>query len=295
VSNLDRTVEFYKTVFGFEVYGDVGRPLVNSAMSKLTATPDALYRQAVLKIPFTGLVLRLIEFSGVDRTPVKASLTDPGQIALRLYVGDMDAALVSLQRAKAEILVGAPPAARPGAARGPATAPPTPSLIVTRDPDGYFIEIEHGVGAPPSNVGAAAITVLNAHVVMTTVDTDKKMAFYHGLLGMDVPAGSWEKMPAGRPGEVRKSTSKDFGGANRVVELCEYRNTGPSKPVSGQLKDPGVAMVSFMIRDLDDALKAVKEANLPIVSADGAAITVARLSRIIVRDPDGTYVELVQE
>jgi catechol 2,3-dioxygenase-like lactoylglutathione lyase family enzyme len=248
-------------------------------------------------------VFRLVEFTGVERTAVKGSLTDPGQVALRLYVGDMDAALTNLQKAKAEILVPAPPAsARPAAGRGgktataaPAAPSSTPTLIVARDPDGYLIEIEHGEGEPPSNVGAGATSVMNAHVVLSTADTNKKLAFYGGLLGIDVAPGAWSPMRSGGAGEIRQSTSKDFGGANRVVELCEYRNAGPSTPVKGRVQDPGVGMISFVIRDMEDSLKAIKEANLPIVTTDGAAITIAQLSRIVVRDPDGVYVELVQE
>jgi catechol 2,3-dioxygenase-like lactoylglutathione lyase family enzyme len=268
-------------------------------MSKLMAIPGSFYRQAAMRIPHTGLVFRLMEFSGVDRTPLKSSLIDPGQVALRLYVGDMDAALASLQRAKADIVFPAPPAApRPGAARGKApaaaAAPATSTLIVARDPDGYFIEVERGEGEPPTNVGAGAAAVLNAHVVMPTADTDKKLAFYRGLLGMDLAPAAWAKMPTGA-GEIRQSTSKDLGGANRVVELCEYRNAGASAPVKARLQDPGMGMVSFIIRDMDDTLKAVKAANLEIVTTEGAPVTIARLPRIVVRDPDGVFVELVQE
>lgn len=295
VEDLDRTVEFYKAVFGFIPFAANGRPLLNSAMSKLTDTPGATYRQAVLRLPYTGVVLRLMEFTGVERTTVKGGLTDSGQVGLRLFVGDMDAALVALQKAKAEILVPAPaPAGRRGAGRAGAAATTSPALIVARDPDGYWLQIEHGEGEPPSNIGAAAVSVLNTRVILVTADTDKKMAFYKDLLGMDLSAGTWRKMPAG-PGEIRQSISKDFGGANRTIELCEYRNAGPSAPVKGRLQDAGTTMVSFIVRDLDDTLKALKDASLPIVSTNGESVTLAKLQRIIVRDPDGTYVELVQE
>jgi catechol 2,3-dioxygenase-like lactoylglutathione lyase family enzyme len=289
VADLNRTVAFYREVFGFDLIGGVavGRPLVNSAMEKLTNTAGAKYRQASLRLPNTGLVLRLMEFSEIEHAAVpKSRFTDPGQTILRFFVsdGDMDAALANLRRAGAEIVVGGGPVARGGVL----------SLIVARDPDGYLLEVGRGQGAQATNTGAGASPVLDVHVVLTTADTDKKLAFYGGVLGFEVPAGTWTKMPTGT-GEIRRSTSREAGGANRIFEICEYRNVGTSAPVQSRLQDPSTGLVSFIVRDLPDTLKPVKEAKLPVVTAGGEPVTLANLQRIVIRDPDGAAVELIQE
>jgi catechol 2,3-dioxygenase-like lactoylglutathione lyase family enzyme len=287
VSDLDRTVAFYRSVFGFDLFGvAVGRPLVNSTMEKLMNTPGAKYRQAALRFPNTGLVFRLMEFSGIERAAQKPRPTDPGQTILRLFVsdGDMEAALANLRRAGADILAGGTPASHGGAL----------SPIVARDPDGYVLEITRGQGAQATNTGAGVSPVVDAHVVLTTADTEKKLAFYRGVLGIDVPSGTWTRTPTGT-GEVRRSTSREVGGANRVFEICEYRNVGPSTPVQSRLQDPSTGMVSFIVKDLADALKPMHDANLSIVTAGSTPVSLAKLQRIVVRDPDGVHVELIQE
>src|SRR5262245_25326428 len=99
VANLERTVAFYRGVFGFDLFGAVGRPLLNATMEKLTNTTGARYRQAALRLPNTGLVVRLMEFSGIEHGATQnARLTDPGQVALRLFVTDMEPALANLRR-----------------------------------------------------------------------------------------------------------------------------------------------------------------------------------------------------
>src|SRR5207237_10025918 len=102
-------------------------------------------------------------------------------------------------------------------------------LIVARDPDGDLLDVERGEGAQPTNTGAGASPVLDVHLMLTTTDTDKKLAFYRGVLGWDVPTGTWTKMPTGT-GEIRRSTSREAGGAGRIFERCEYRNGGTRTP-----------------------------------------------------------------
>jgi hypothetical protein len=80
-----------------------------------------------------------------------------------------------------------------------------------------------------------------------------------------------------------------------VIELCDYRNAGPVSAPQSRLQEPGAGMVSFMVRDLEDTLKAVRDAKLPIVTTEGQPVTVAKLQRIVIKDPDGTFVELIQE
>ena len=90
-----------------------------------------------------------------------------------------------------------------------------------------------------------------------------------------------------------RAQSGTIDGQVTKVDASAKKITIKHGPIPKLDMDEGMTMV-FAAPDAD-MLKAVKEANLPLVSTDGAAVTIARLSRIIVRDPDGTFVELVQE
>src|SRR5712691_4769982 len=66
VSDLARSVTFYRTAFALEML-DATMPLpsLNAAMAGLVNAGGAKYRQATFRVPHTGVILRLMEFSGV--------------------------------------------------------------------------------------------------------------------------------------------------------------------------------------------------------------------------------------
>ncbi len=280
---------FYRQVFGFQVLSPIGRPAISGAMDKLNNVSNAKYRLATVQLPSTGLLLRFSEATSIERTSRSPRQTDPGQTLLRFLVTDLSVVVANLQRAGAQFVnaAGAPvPAPRSGA----------PGPFLARDPDGYLIEVARGEGSQASNVGAAASPVLDVRLVMTTEDTDKKLAFYKDLLGMDVAPGMWTKAGTGAA-EVRQSVTKEIGGPGRLLEFQEFRNAGEKTPFRPRVYDPAAAMVSVIVRDLAAVVKLVQAANLPIITAGAEPVaigTVGSLKRIVVQDPDGTYVELVE-
>jgi catechol 2,3-dioxygenase-like lactoylglutathione lyase family enzyme len=286
VSDLARSIIFYRTAFGLEMFGaTVPLPSLNAAMVSLVNAGGAKYRQATFRVPHTGVVLRLMEFSGVERASQRPGVADPGQVRPRFLVSDMDVALASLKLAGAEIV----------SSGGEVGASKTPMQVVVRDPDGYLIEVER-VADVQSIATTDTTSVVALHVALITADTGKKLAFYKDVLGFDVVAGAWSRMPTGA-GELKRSTSGELGGANRLLDIEEYRNLGGAMPAHGRVQDPATGVVSFIVRDIDDALNAVKQAKLRVVTAGYAPVTLAhaQAQRIVVQDPDGAYVELVEE
>jgi catechol 2,3-dioxygenase-like lactoylglutathione lyase family enzyme len=152
--------------------------------------------------------------------------------------------------------------------------------------------------AQDENSEAVATTdltpVVALHVALTGADTDKKNAFYREALGFEVAPGRWSKMLNGA-GELKRSTSGELGGANRLLDIEEYREVGPVASLRARVQDPGTGVVSFIVRDLASALSAVRQAKLHVVTTDGAPVTLAQSPRIVVQDPDGAYVEIIQE
>jgi hypothetical protein len=152
------------------------------------------------------------------------------------------------------------------------------------------------------------------HVV---ADADKSQAFYQDIIGSDAQGGragaAATPPPAQRPWTDRADVLRLYN----AVNVKQFRNGGagvPEQPmrveimefadpsrtaVHPRFQDPGAATIVFTVRDLDAVLARVKQNNVPIVSAGGNPVTTstadgASMRALIVKDPDGFYVELVQ-
>ena len=135
-------------------------------------------------------------------------------------------------------------------------------------------------------------------------DLDKAVAFYRDGLGLDVqgaPANA-DANPAlramfglpdaqlrwqiGRPPAMRTG-----------VEIVEITKAG-SKPLERRVQDSGAFMLIVFVRDVDGTFARVKALGAPVVTRGGAPIGLPagkpRFRVVVVKDPDGHFVEIVQ-
>jgi len=81
-------------------------------------------------------------------------------------------------------------------------------------------------------------------------------------------------------------------------ELTHFKGL-ERKPARAAYTDPGAGSIVFYVRDIDLAVANAKKANAPIITTGGAPIEVAtakgKARSIIIRDPDGFFVQVVQE
>jgi predicted enzyme related to lactoylglutathione lyase len=84
-------------------------------------------------------------------------------------------------------------------------------------------------------------------------------------------------------------------GPNLGVEMVEAKDI-ERKPVNPRPQDPGGMTLVLIVRDIDKAFAPLKAAGVPVVTPGGAPITfgVNTARGVIVRDPDGHFVELLQ-
>jgi catechol 2,3-dioxygenase-like lactoylglutathione lyase family enzyme len=144
----------------------------------------------------------------------------------------------------------------------------------------------------------------------TTESLDRTVPFYRDVL--DLPLGNANDPLTQQPQKLNEDMSKFTGttgmsfraAAFRIpnagfgFELTEFTG-GPRKPVRPNIQDIGAATLSLQVRDMDKVLAKVKAAGAPIVTVGGAAVNpsgdaTSKLREIIVRDPDGFFVELQQ-
>jgi catechol 2,3-dioxygenase-like lactoylglutathione lyase family enzyme len=135
-------------------------------------------------------------------------------------------------------------------------------------------------------------------------DLDKAVAFYRDGLGLDVqgaPANA-DTNPAlrnmfGLPDASLRWMIGRPPGMRTGVEIVEITKA-ESKPVERRLQDSGAFTLIVIVRDLHSVFDRLKQLGAPVVTKGGAPMLVpggARKSEaVIVKDPDGHFVELFQ-
>jgi catechol 2,3-dioxygenase-like lactoylglutathione lyase family enzyme len=153
--------------------------------------------------------------------------------------------------------------------------------------------------APPSG----AITGL-MHAIHATNDVDTTLAFYTKLFGVSgqVQPFTNPNVPllTNSPGvtlrlSMLRLPSEEPRGMG--FELTEFSNVA-RHPAQPRMSDPGAPHMKFFVRDLARVMTAIKAANAPVLTRGGAPVRIQSAmgpaSAIVVRDPDGYLVEVLQ-
>jgi hypothetical protein len=79
VGSLDRPIEFYHDAIGLEMTGAAGARAfsANVVVSSLYDAPGVLSRVASFKIPDSVMAVEIVEFQGLNATPVRPRFFDP--------------------------------------------------------------------------------------------------------------------------------------------------------------------------------------------------------------------------
>jgi catechol 2,3-dioxygenase-like lactoylglutathione lyase family enzyme len=134
-------------------------------------------------------------------------------------------------------------------------------------------------------------------------DLDKAIAFYRDGIGLEIqgtPANA-EQNPAlrnmfGLPDAQLRWMVARPGGMRTGVEIVEIKRA-ESKPLERRMQDPGAFTLVLLVRALDPIVARLKMMGSPIVTTGGVPVDVpfgGKARGIVVKDPDGHFVELVQ-
>ena len=159
--------------------------------------------------------------------------------------------------------------------------------------------------APPAGTAptTGAITGL-MHAIHATNNVDKTLAFYtqvFGVMGQVQPFTN-PNVPilTNSPGvtlrlSMLRLPSEEPRGMG--FELTEFTNV-ERHPAQPQVWDPGAPHMKFLVRDMAPVMAAIKANNAPIITKSKAPVKVQTMlgpaSAIVVRDPDGYLVEVLQ-
>src|SRR4030095_13245107 len=156
--------------------------------------------------------------------------------------------------------------------------------------------------APAGEVGSSS-----GVISPIVTNYDRTLAFYGGLLGLQSPPPrtiSSRDTPfpvllnlQGLPEARMKWSHVTIPGTVWWSEPLEYGDVD-RRPVPPRVQDPGVATTILYVRDVDALLARLKKAGTPVVTPGAAPVDVTfgatKGRAILVKDPDGYLVELVQ-
>jgi catechol 2,3-dioxygenase-like lactoylglutathione lyase family enzyme len=161
--------------------------------------------------------------------------------------------------------------------------------------------------APPGAVPPGDVVVGSGNFSPIVQDLEKAIDFYGNLLGLPVPP---PPSPGPRPFRNDPPLLSMFGmpsaslrfvapripGTTMGVEMVELKDID-RRPVRPRPQDPGGTTLILLVRDINAAFAPLKRAGVAVVTPGGEPLTFGPNSQargVIVSDPDGHFVELLQ-
>jgi catechol 2,3-dioxygenase-like lactoylglutathione lyase family enzyme len=288
VSDMERSLAFYTDVLGFEAAGDV--EVEGAAYDTLYDVFPVRMRVVRLRLGREDLVLTEYVTPRGRPVPDDARSNDRWFQHVAVVVRDMDAAYARL-RAHRVAHVSPSPQRLPGWNREAAGI----RAFYFRDPDGHPLELiwyPPGRGDPRWQGATGPLFLGVDHTAIAVGDTDASLAFYRDRLGLRVVGGSHnhgpeqERLNAVRGARLRITTLRAPAGPG--IELLEYvtPRTGRPYPADARPND----LVHWQTR--------LQVSGADALDALGAAVrlpdrTLGISRALLLRDPDGHYVEVV--
>jgi catechol 2,3-dioxygenase-like lactoylglutathione lyase family enzyme len=129
VRAMDETVRAYRDVLGFEVASRADFA-ADTAVQGLTDLAGAQTRRTVVQAPGGGMVIELVEFKGVERTPLRMRIQDRGAARLQLRAQNLDALVLRMKDAGFSVV-----------SQGGTAVPIPPGLkgALVADPNNFFL------------------------------------------------------------------------------------------------------------------------------------------------------------
>jgi catechol 2,3-dioxygenase-like lactoylglutathione lyase family enzyme len=298
-ANIEQSIAFYRDVLGFELLstrppmagGRMGANVYDARLQALMDVGGAYYRIAHLRIPGAGFRVQLVEMinnqhviGARGRRQPSALHTERGGLMLRLPVIDVDRLFARIRDGVlGDVLT-------PG--DGPVAAEPR-RFVFRDETDGFLVEVVQArPGAPSGPAGSGS-----AGIVLTAANAEQKLRFYRDLLGFELHSGGWEHDPAAGDGAsagmVRRSVGRVPGTAV-PFEIDEYRGISQRRFYPTTMGQDGVGWLQLLVTDLDGLMRRLIEERVWIVSTGLQPIAFDGSRRVVVRDPDGVFIELIE-
>jgi predicted enzyme related to lactoylglutathione lyase len=288
--NLEKTVAFYRDVFGLEKPPAPRPP--NPAVPGLIGVPGAQLQVQILRLP-GAFGFELTHFGAIELKGAQPRPTDPGSAELMLRVRDFDAVVAAIKKTGAPII---------SSGGGPVTIGGGSRMMMLRDPDGYIVSVSQASSSAANSDAPAGGAIVGGTMGVTVGDMEKTLKFYRDLLAFDLTGSmKYANNPAisdmaGAPKDAQyREAAGVIPGTKSRIEFHEWKGVSRT-PFHLRVPDPGCPAIALRVADLDGLLTRMKAAGAKIVSLGGVPAQFGPTIRnIFVEDPDGFKIELYQQ
>jgi catechol 2,3-dioxygenase-like lactoylglutathione lyase family enzyme len=178
--------------------------------------------------------------------------------------------------------------------------------------------------APPSGIAPPGDTLRPGHLGRQIAEVEPIIHFYHDLIGLELRGTRDQPRPFGRNRGLQEvaelaqgvpnpydqvsrvallpipGTAATAGGPEMTIEAIEIKGI-TSNQFNPPLTDPGASYLKLIVTDLDKTLALLKDERFPVITVGENPVELSgwpgmagRIRAVLVRDPDGYPVELME-
>jgi len=160
--------------------------------------------------------------------------------------------------------------------------------------------------APPPNPTNKTGVIGLMHAIHSTNDVEKTLAFYENVFALNGQVRGFDpkgpriltNSPTASLRVAMMNLTGHTGPSAMNFELTQFGDLERQMNKQPDIQDPGAPMMKWLVRDLDTVVANAKKVNAPIITKGGAPVTaptpIGPAKAIIMRDPDGYFVEAIQ-
>jgi catechol 2,3-dioxygenase-like lactoylglutathione lyase family enzyme len=299
VSDMDRSIEFYTTVLDFEKVSD--DEVLGPAYEELYGVFGARLR--VVRLRLGDEYLQLVEYLTPKGRPVPldSRSNDRWFQHVAIIVSDMDQAYARLRRFKVQHASTAPQLL-------PKTIPNAAGIraFYFKDPDGHPLEVlqfPRDKGNPKWHRSSERLFLGIDHTAIVVRNTRNSLAFYRDVLGFQVVGESTnfgiEQEHLNNVQGARLQITALRASRGPGIEFLEYLEPvdGRAYPADARPNDLVHWQTTVLVPDAAVAAAVVRRGKFRLLAPDPVELPDASLGfkeGILVRDPDGHVVQLVE-
>jgi catechol 2,3-dioxygenase-like lactoylglutathione lyase family enzyme len=139
------------------------------------------------------------------------------------------------------------------------------------------------------------------HAIHSVNDVEKTLAFYQNVFALNGQISNFDpkgpRVLTNSPTATLRYAMTSLPGAFNF-ELTQFGDLDRQMNKRPDIQDSGAPMMKILVRDLEAVVADAKKANAPIVTKGGAPVTaptpIGTAKAIIMRDPDGYFIEAIQ-
>jgi catechol 2,3-dioxygenase-like lactoylglutathione lyase family enzyme len=160
--------------------------------------------------------------------------------------------------------------------------------------------------APTPNTTNKTGVIGLMHAIHSTNDVEKTLVFYQSVFALNGQVRGFDpkgpriltNSPTASLRVAMTNLTGHTGPSAMNFELTQFGDLERQTNKQPDVQDPGAPMMKWLVRDLDTVVANAKKINAPIITKGGTPVMaptpIGNAKAIVMRDPDGYFIEAIQ-